>query len=188
MALFDIGNPPFGLNDCKVATNDLDGTFGSAVDVPSVQMMAVNAQTTNGILRGDDSDTSVHAKMKGAEIQVRHGSISIPAMEVMFGMTSDSSGSTPNRYKRLRFVGGQNNPFFAICGKADAAEGGGDVHLFLPKCKNMSGFTTRLEDGAFAIPEYTINAVPDDAYVLEDMFYEIVEHETRQNITIPPTY
>lgn len=189
MSLFEIGNPPFGINDCKVATNNLNGTFGSAVDIPSVQMMTVAVQTTSAKLRGDDSDTAVMARLNGAEIQVRHGSISQAALEVMFGVNSTSSGTTPNRYKRLVFIGGTGNPYFAICGKANAAEGAGDVHLFLPKSKNMSGFTVRVEDGAFSIPEYTISAVPDQDYpTLTGMFYEIVEHETAIAVAIPPAY
>lgn len=184
--IFDLGGPQFGLDDAKIAVNNLDGTFGVAQDVPSVQVLDVNYQTVNAMLEGDDRITAVQARAISAEITLRFGGIDQRVIAIITGETQSSSGTTPNQVKKISFSGASNFPYFALCGRAKAAEAStADTHVWIPKLKLMSGFSLRMEYGAFAIPEVTATAVKDDD---EGVIWEMIQHETAETVSIPPTY
>lgn len=162
---FGLGGPSFGLRDAKIARWNGDGTYGPMVDVPSVQLMGVNIQTTNAQLEGDDVITDVHAKATSGQVTIRFGSVALEVLEILTDRTIESSGSTPNAVDRLSFTG-TNFRWFALCGKAESTNGVGDVHFFVPKCKIMEGFEVRMEYGQYLVPELTAMCVPDDYYVI----------------------
>lgn len=184
MSIFGLGGPQFGLYDCKVAKNNLNGTFGTAQDVPSVQLLGVNLTTSNAQLEGDDEITAVHAKATAAEMTVRFGSIMVEVLAIITGETQTSSGSGATEVRRIKFDGAPGFPYFAICGRADAAEDvGADTHVFVPKMKLMQGFEVRMEYNAFSIPEIRAMAVKDANY---GAIFEVIEHKTAAAVAIPP--
>lgn len=177
------GAPQFGLNDVKIATWNSAGSYGTAVDVPSVQLMGAMLKIVSAELEGDDQITASAARAVGGESRLRFGSVSIAALEVLLGNTSTPSGSTPNAQDELRVVGGDNMPYFGICGKALAEEGAGDLHVFLPKVRIMQDVElATLQYGQFAIPELTVAAVSDAEYGI----INLIEHETAVVVAIPP--
>lgn len=188
MGLFDFGALVYGLRDAKVAVNDLDGTFGTAIDVPSVQLFVSNLQTVNAQLEGDDRITASASRIISAQVQIRFGSIDLDILELITGGTLDESGSTPNQRRQLN-ISNRRLPYFGICGKADAEEGSGDTHIFVPKLKIMEGFELRMEYNVFAIPEITAMAVGDDNFLDEDSLpsiVQIVQYETARSVVLPP--
>lgn len=182
MPLFDKGGPQFGLDDVKIASWNGDGTYDTAVDIPSVQMYEPQFQTTNAQLEGDDIVTDTHAKGRSAQVRVRFGSISFAALEVLLGVNQVSSASGSVRTIR---VGKISFPYFGICGRALSTQDGGDTHIFLPQCKIMEGFTLSMQYGQYVIPEITCMAVYDTTY--QDIM-RIVEHDVAVDVTIPPAF
>jgi len=183
-SIFGLAGPQFGLVDCQIAKNNLNGTFGTEEDVPSVQLLDVKYNTTTANLEGDDTITAVQARAISAEVTLRFGSIKQEVLEIITGETLDESGATPNRRNRLKFDGAPGFPWFALCGRADAAEDAISATLvFIPKLKCTSGFAVRMEYGAFSIPEITAIAVKDPDY---GCFFEVTEYETAPVVTIPP--
>lgn len=181
MAFDSIGSPQFGLQDVKIATWNSTDSYGTAVDIPSVQLMGTTLSTVSAQLEGDDSITASAARAIGGEVRVRFGSISIAALEVILGNASTASGAVQDH---LMVSGGDNMPYIGICGKALGEEGSGDTHVFIPKCKLMGDLTiAQLEYGTFAIPEATIQIVDDTTYGL----INVVEHSTSTSVSIPPT-
>jgi hypothetical protein len=177
------GAPQFGLNDVQVATWNSAGNYGDEVDIPSAQMMGATLQQVSAQLEGDDAVTASASRAIGGTVQIRFGSISLAALEVLVGSTITSSLSTPNVTKSMKIDGGQNMPYFGICGKALAEEGDGDTHVFIPKAKIMGDFQiAMLEYGRFAIPEVTAQYVKDTTHGL----IKIIEHETAVAVAIPP--
>ncbi|HKI69927.1 MAG TPA: hypothetical protein VKA67_10085 [Verrucomicrobiae bacterium] len=184
MAFDSYGAPTFGLNDVKIAVWNSTDSYGTAVDVPSVQLMGAVLRILSAQLEGDDKITATASRAIGGQSQLRFGSVSIAALEVMLGNSSTASGTTPTQQDELRVSGGDNMPYFGICGKALAEEGSGDLHVFLPKVKITSDVTlASLQYGQFAIPELTVEAVDDATYGI----INLVEHETAVAIQIPPT-
>lgn len=179
---FGIGGPNFGLRDGKVATWNGDGTYGTNVDIPSIQLLGISIQTTNAQLEGDDVITDVHAKAISGQFRLRFGGkISQAVMEILTGRTRESSGVTPNRVSRIKYTG-LNFPWVGACGRADATNGAGDTHTWIPKFKITEGFEAVYEYGNYSIPELTCMAVPDDQYTTTG------ENETQTvSITGTPT-
>jgi hypothetical protein len=181
MAFDTIGAPQFGLNDCKIAAWNATDDYGTEVDVPSVQLMGAILQIISAQLEGDDAIQATAARAIGGEVRIRFGSVSIGALEVLLGNSSTASGAVQDH---LAVAGGDNMPYFGICGKALAEEGVGDLHVFLPKVKITSDVElASLEYGQFAIPEFTAQAVDDATYYI----INLVEHSTSVAVAIPPT-
>lgn len=183
MAFDTYGAPQFGLSDCKIATWNSAGSYGTVVDVPSVQLMGAVLQMVAAQLTGDDQITATASRAVGGEVRIRFGSVSIAALEVLLGNTATSSVASPNAVKQLKLVGGDNMPYFGIVGKAVAEEGVGDFWVFFPKVRIMSDVTlATLEYGAFAIPELTAQAVSDATYGI----VSLIEHQADTAITVIP--
>ncbi len=178
------GSPTLGLDDCKVGAWASTGTYGTLVDVPSVQLMDTTMKVVNAQLEGDDQITANSSKIVGATCKIRFGSLSLAALVVMLGVSKVNSGTTPNAQDAITLVGGTQLPNFGLCGRAKASQGGGDLHVFLPKCQIMEDVNLgSLEYGKFTITELTVYAVNDETYDL----LNFVEHETVTSITMPPT-
>jgi len=175
--------PSFGLQDCKVGLNNLDGTFGTLVDVPSIQLIGINLQTVNAQLEGDDVITDTHSRAISAQVTIRFGSISIAALEVITGVTKALGGITADNQEQLKF-GNINFPYFGIAGYADSTgSAGGNVQFFAPKVKITEGFEVSFEYGAYSIPNLTATAIYDDDY---SGIFAITESEAAYAIAMPP--
>lgn len=176
---FTQGAPSFGLNDCKIATWTAAGSYGTLVDVMSVQMMGVTMQQVNAQLTGDDRITATAARAIGGTVQVRFGGINIEALEILTGKT----GTTISSVEQLMIVGGDRMPYVGLIGKALVEEGSGDIWVYVPKAKIMSDFTiAMMEYGAFAIPEVTLQLVDDEDYGI----INLITHPTDVAITVMP--
>lgn len=182
MSIFDsYGAPQFGLKDVKIATWTTTGTYGTAVDVPSVQMLNTTISVISAKLEGDDKTTDTQSKRTGGAITFRFGAIDIDVWEVLTGLSDNESGSTPNA-KRTLTITAAKYPYIGIVGIADATQGAGDLHVFIPKCKVMGDVSLKLEHGQYSIPEVTLEAVEDGAYGI----CQLIEHETAVVAALPP--
>lgn len=184
-SIFDIGGAQFGVEDCKIATNNLDGTFGTLYDVPSIQLVGVQVNTVNAQLEGDDTITDTHARAISLTCNIRMGSVHLDVIEVLSGQDVAQSGTGATMVRSMRFRNA-NFPYFGLCARALATGGGGDTHIFVPKLKVMEGFSIQFEYGAYAIPEFTAMAVIDIGYY-SDLF-NLLEYQTARSIVIPPVY
>ncbi len=187
MGLFgDFAGPEFGLDDVKIASWNTDGTYDSAVDVPSVQMYGISVQTVNAQLEGDDTITDTHAIAISSEVKLRFGSIPFDALQVLLGISyiQSSTGGVTDRVRTLK-IGNIKFPYFGIVGKAYSTQDGGDTQIFVPKVKIMSGFEIGMQYGQYVIPELTCMAVRSELY---DSIVIPVKHEQAVAVTIPPTF
>lgn len=190
MPLFSFGGPSYGLEDAKVATNNGNGTFGVNQDVPSVQMLQVAIQTTTANLEGDDRITATASKMISGQVTLRFGSVPFEVYAILTGSPLQSSGSGDSAYRFLD-IASRKMPYWGIIGRADAAEGSGDTHIFVPKCKITEGFTIKLEYNTFSIPEVTCLAVGDENFPDANgnpTVMRVIEHPDLELATLPPTY
>lgn len=184
MSLFDdYGAPTFGLNDGKIAVRNATNSYGTAVDVPSIQMMNTELETQNGRVEGDDKRTALASRLIGGRIRIRFVSVNFAILEELFDIPLTDSGSTPNQGQMLEFPAGERLPYIGICGKALAEEGDGDLHVFVPMAKIMSNITiASLEFGQFATTEFEVEFIEDATYGL----IQLIEHETAVAVAIPP--
>lgn len=171
----------FGLNDVKIATWTDASNWGTAVDVPAVQMLGIQVQTVNGILEGDDVITDTHAKIIGGQIRFRFGFQNLSVWAILTGLTEESSDTD----YAMTFTGGQNMPYIGVVGRVDDTAGGGNDILFAPKVKLMEPPELRMEYGQYVIPEMTLQMVPNTggSYGV----FRILQHDAATTATIPPT-
>lgn len=181
MAFDNYGAPQFGLNDVKIATWNSTGSYGTAVDVPSVQMLNTTLQTVSEILEGDDAETDAASILTAIESTLRYGSVSLAVLEVVLGIASTTDGST---YDNLAAEGGEALPYFGLCGKINSTQGNGDLHMFIPKMKIMSNVDlVNAEYGRHIISNATYRGIKDATYGV----FQIVPHASPTAVAIPPT-
>lgn len=180
---FEQGGPGFGLNDLKVAAYNATNDYGTEVDVYSAQAFNVTMRVIGAELTGDDAITSTAARPIGGQATMRFGGVSLAALEVMTGNTATSSIASPNNVKVLKISGGEDLPFFGICGKALGADSDGQTEVFVPKAKIMSDINLiQMEYGTFMIPEVQVAFVKDETHGI----LQIIEAEAERAIAIPP--
>lgn len=176
---FDQGAPQFGIRDCAIATWNSAGSYGTLVDVMSIQMMGVTMQQVSAQLTGDDEITATAARAIGGQVQMRFGGANLDSLAILLGIAIGTISSV----EQIQIAGGDVMPYFGIIGKFNAEEGGGDTWAFMPKCKIVSDFTLiQGEYGAFAIPEVTVQAVSDASYGV----INLITHPTALDITVMP--
>jgi hypothetical protein len=155
----------FGLKDAKVAPWLGDGTYGINYDVPSAQLMGITAQMVNGELLGDDVKTDVHAKIIAGRCRGRWGGLSLDVILAISNQVLGSTGSTPNRVRRMKLAA-ESMKYFGMCGKSASTNALGDIHAWIPKMKIVSDITLiEMQNGQYTIPEFEAEMLPDDLYI-----------------------
>jgi hypothetical protein len=184
-SIFSQGGPQFGVNDVKIGAWNGDGSYGTMTDVPSVRSIEVQFQTVNGMLEGDDAITAAAAYITSAQVRFQMGSVKPEVLEVLMQANLESSGGT----RQLR-IGSDIMQYFGLVAKANAGEGAGDTHIFLPKLKVMEGFSVRFEYGQFATPELVCTALVDANFTDaggRSLIGYFIDHDTAADIaTLPP--
>jgi len=177
------GDPVYGIADAKVAPYISTGSYGTAVDVMSVQMVQTRLRIQSAENNGDDQITAIASRTLAAEYQIRFSGAPIDVFEVVTGVASASSLSSPNRVRRLRIPGGQRMPYFGIIGQGLAEEGSGDQLIFGPKLKVMSDIQISMNEfGGFQTLEFTALAVPDSTLGI----LNLIQRETTGAYVFPP--
>lgn len=175
----------FGIQDAKVATRDGLNDYGTAVDVPYIQMMNVTMRVISAEGTGDDRIVAVASRVIAGQGQCRMQGVSLEALEVVTGMTLAEEGDPPNEIKTLPIVAGTRLPAFGIIGQGLEEEGMGDVLLFTPNAKITSDVTLgTMEYGTLSQVEFTFTAIDDGEYDI----LNLIHRETTGAYTLPPAH
>ncbi len=167
MPLFSFGGPQKGLRDGKIASWVGDGTYGAAVDIPSIRVLRATLVNKSNKLEGDDRTTDTSSEAQEGKVRLEFGSVSLNVLAIMLGRTLETAGSDPNRTRRIRATA-KSMPYFGIAGQAMASQGVGDTHLFIPMAKIAEDFDiVSLENGNYAIPSVTLTCIADENYPVD---------------------
>jgi len=179
MSIFDaVGGLSFSLDDAKVATWNSAGSYGTAVDVPSVQVLGGDPNFTEAMLEGDDAITAANSRMKSMQVQLQFGSLSLAALTVITGYENVQTAE----YLAQKW-GTLNAPYVGVCGRALEDGGNGDLHLFWPKAKITGISGVQMQQDQYIIPQVTLTALLDATYG----FFQMLRHATAQAVAIPPS-
>lgn len=182
---FERGGPQYGVRDGLIGTWVGDGSYSDQVDIFGIRLLSAALETTSTDLDGDDTTLATQTTTKKGKVSLAFASIQFNILEVLTGVPQESGAG----YSRQQITS-KSPPYVGICGKALAAEGTGDMHMFIPKAKMTSGFEVRLELDAFAIPEIQMSAVADDNFLDGEGFpliWSMDQHNTNTAIALPPT-
>lgn len=159
--IFSLGGPQYDVDDVKIFRNNGDGTFGPLVDVPSVDLFVSTIRMKSAEMRGDARITAIASQAEAAEVQIRMGSFSIAAYEVIFGSTSATSGSGSTEKLELEVTASQVMPYFGVIARSLGGESSGGTLMFLPYMKIMQPVSVRVEYNTFSMPEVNGLALGD---------------------------
>lgn len=162
MAVFQYGDLEYDIDDAKVARRNGDGTYGTLIDVTSINMARItfNAKTQDG--RGDGGITAVASANESGSITIRNLGIPDGLLSTFYGMSSDEYGSGDSAYKILDMVAGYPFPYFGMVLRSfDNENAGSGALIEIPKIKIMSNFDWNLSYNEFVQPEMTGRVLPD---------------------------
>jgi hypothetical protein len=183
------GDAPWDFDDGKIAVNDGDGTFGTAIDIYSCQMVMSELEVRSGVGTGDGGKTAMASKPIGVKGHVRFLGVQHDVMAIFSGFSNSSSGSAPNRVTGTVFTLNQNFTYFGIAARALASESAGDAHLFMPRCKIMGDINVTFEEENYVAIEFDFEGAAD-RHILHNgkpLLTDWFEHETAVAVAIPPT-
>lgn len=185
MVAFEQGGPQFGARECKVGKWVGDGTYTPQATVKGVRVLGYNLQTSQQDLDGDDATLATAITIKKAQVTLEMAHIQFDVISILSGNPEVDSGSLTRLMVTTR-----KPPYVGIAGRAEAAEGDGDTHLFGPKCKMSGGFEVKIQLDQFSIPSLTLDAVADDNFVDANNYpviFDMDQHATATAVALPPT-
>lgn len=142
---------PYGLRDVKITPyTDATATVlaGSSVDLPNGRTFSFAETEKFEELRGDDSLVAVHGAGPQVAWSLEGGGVSLEAVQAMYGGTITTTGSTPNRIKKLRKLKTDLRPYFKVEGQI-ISDSGGDVHAVVWRCRATDDLSGEFADGQF---------------------------------------
>jgi hypothetical protein len=160
---------PYGLSDIKLTS--FDGL--TQVDLPSALKLVFKDRVKSAEGAGDDMLTTVVSVDEAIEWELESTGMPLEAVALMKGISTSTTGSTPNQIKTLNTQGGRKYPYFKIYGKS-LGEGDDDVHCIIYKAKVTEGLDGALEYGTLAKP--TIKGIGIDDGT--NGIYDWVQNET----------
>lgn len=174
------GDVLFTLVQCFVQThNIITGAFGTAIELLEPQTFEFGFEADNDTIKAAGYNQHLLTVTTGATFKLSAAGITFDALAAICGATNESSGTTPNQLRRLRFgAGGAGLGYFALVGRM-AGEQGDDAWVGLPYCKLDSPPNWKAEQNKFIMSEVSGKAIKSGSYNLVEIF----AHETAAAIT-----
>ena len=163
----------YGLSDVKIT--NIGGT--TQVDLPESVTLKFKERIRSAEAQGDDKLGGVVAVRDAIEWELEFSSLPLEAMALMYGVTTSTSGTTPNQVKTLENHGAVRLPYFKIYGKS-LGEGDDDVHCIIYKAKVTEGLDGSLKYGEIAKPTIKGIAIDDGT----NGIYDWVQNETADDL------
>lgn len=177
MATFNRNPYTMGLRDIKLRR------AGTTVALPAPKQLTTTFQVVSGMERGGGTIVDAQAYIEGVEAAFQAGGWPLEALPIILGLTPGSvTGSSPNQSQEIDVLAGDSLPYFEVIGRAFTGKGG-DIHVYLPSAKIMSGFAFQMQDGAnYTAPEIVLQVIPDP---VTRRLARIKPHETATEPTFP---
>jgi len=140
---------PYGLRDLRlVPFTDTTCTVyaASGVDLPNSRTLSFTEKEDFSQLRGDDKVVASHGSGPTVEWELEGGGMSFEAVQVMYGGTITTTGTTPNQVKKLTKLVTDQRPYFKIQGQA-ISDSGGDIHCVIYRARSTDDFSGEFKDG-----------------------------------------
>jgi hypothetical protein len=157
----------YSVQDAKISplTADPDGgaaTYGTPLDVPGIQEMAITGEVEVKTLRGDNRKLDTNSAISNIQVAVTHAKVSLDVLAAIVGGAVTDSGTTPAQTTRWDLSGDDATlPPFKLEG-VTPPNGvdivGGDLHWILHKLT-----LTAFPNVGFANEDYRVISFTADA-------------------------
>lgn len=138
----DTNPKPYGLSDIKLTS--FDGV--TQVDLPAATKLSFKERIKSAEGAGDDKLSVVVSVREAIEWELEATGLPLEALALMYGISTSTSGTTPDQIKTLNAAGAVRLPYFKIYGKS-LGEGDDDVHCIIYKAKITEGLDAPLSYG-----------------------------------------
>lgn len=173
-------NPLFGIRAAQIAPWTATGSYGTAVDIYSINSSDFKEITVDGELRGNDAITDLASFAIGGEINLGFAFKQYQLIETLTGVTSFSYANSG----RITRVGSEVRPYFGLALQIYQSNGTGSAQIFIPKAKLVGGLSYQAKFGEYVVPTANIKFLPDGVQKL----YSFVNYEaSTPDIAFPPT-
>lgn len=169
----DYGEVAFTLKALQVAALSSGGTYGTPVALDYEQTLTIEPQADTQEIKSRGLLKKLLTVITHANLSFQEAKINEDALAIIAGMTSSTSGSTPNELTQARLAaGGAGLPRFGLIGRLVSEDGAGDL-VGLPDCKLDTAPALTINQNEFVMQEVAGRAVAngDDKLVFTD-FYE----------------
>lgn len=158
--IFDYGSVLYDIDDLKIARSNADGTYGTLIDVPSVDMFRIEWVLKAATGRGDGGETAQASAIESAQITMRNLSVKRDNMTAMYPADVYNYGTTPSQNSLMDIESGRPFPYFgAIARIFDGEDDQAGALIFVPRMKIMNNLTWNAEYNTFVTPEVTAKAL-----------------------------
>lgn len=147
----------------------------AAIALPVARTFTFKPIVESGELNGDDVTADVYSSLKGMDIDLEAGGISLDAWATLTGKSIPTpTGLTPNQIWTVSGVGGDVYPYVKMAGQVRASDGGAMEMVFY-KCQ-LQDIQGSFKNGEFVITTGKMKAIPDSAN--SDKIYDLISRET----------
>jgi hypothetical protein len=169
---------PYGIRDIRLTPLGVDGkTPGTAVDLPLGRTLSFTEAEDFTDLRGDDGLVASHGSGPHVEWSLESGGLPIPALVVLVGGTSNTTGTTPNVKITYDKKTTDMRPYFKIEGQA-ISDNGGDLHTVIYRAKVTGNVAGSFTDGEFYVQSCDGQGYGSLEAGSTDKLYDFVQNET----------
>lgn len=191
MGIWDIaGGPQYDIVEMVIFRNNRDGTFGSPIQVPSINLVTVRYNYKTRQTTGNGRVTYVYSQIESLTVTFRNFSINQQIAGLIMNADSYLYGATPNRHRRMT-SGNNRQKYFGIAAKCLAGDEG-DTHFMVPYMMVDQAFEWSFQYNDFVQPQIQATAVGDPVLVDNrgrPLFIDTLENETEMDLEVPfPAY
>lgn len=169
------GEVSYTLKKLIVASyNIVANTYGTPAVVADGQMMVSEPEADTDKMRGYGVFTRGLAVPIGATVTFKAGGIDIEALKIVAGATVTTTGTAPNRIRKVTLpAGGAGLPYFGVIGVSATDDGGvAVIGLQAVKLDTVPRYEANGEENKFNVMETTGYAFPQGGVLETIKFYE----------------
>ncbi len=155
----------FSLQQCLVAANNLDGTFGTPYMLESTKTLTMAQKFVSDKARGNARITALAAQTESYDISLDTAGIDDDVFAILFGTTATASNGGS-----VLQIDNVLTPYFGLVGQA-YPDGEGDFLVFFPFCKVTSDVNYKFEYGKIVVPQFKCEAIQVSpfTYIVEQL-------------------
>jgi len=154
----------FDVADCKVYPLTADTgsslTYGSAIDVPGIQEVTVEANFVTAEIKGDGGKVlAKKGKVDRLNFSATYSELSLDVLATIFGGSVTASGTGSSESAEYEFTG-QSLPYFKVEFLVDDIEAGlEEIVMVLDKCQVTGGTIMGGSTDNFGQPSFDAEAI-----------------------------
>lgn len=171
---------PYGLRDVKLVgfTTPAATAYNTpTVDLPYARTFSFSETEDFEDLRGDDVVVTTRGSGPGVDWELEGGAVSLEAVQVMYGGTITSTGTTPAQKKVLSKKQTDSRPYFKAEGQV-ISDSGGDLHAVVYKCRATGDLDGEFGDGEYFLTGASGRGIGSTVVADVDKVWDFVQNET----------